>query len=98
MVKEANARLDRAEESHKCIVERNKIVADFLTSSSRCYEAHIEQRCQNSLVQWVLEQVPMIEAELKDAPVVEGSESAGEGTGTKRPHSCDGDDEVSSSR
>lgn len=91
---EAQARLDAAETSLKIIKRRNDLVTEFCVAARDYLRTKDEAGCQNMRARWILEQVPLVEAELTERGVTETGLDAPRGMKRRRRgldnEDCDG--------
>ncbi|KAH8889940.1 hypothetical protein GQ53DRAFT_689303 [Thozetella sp. PMI_491] len=92
MMREAHARLDAAKKSLSAIRRRGDLITKFIQGTWDYKTAQRNVKCQSIRLQWILEQVPWIEAEMIESKAAEGSSDAE--CGTKRRFGRDQDDEV----
>jgi hypothetical protein len=81
MLAEAQSRLDTARDSHKSIKQRGDLIGDFREGTKNYRRAKKDAERHNILLRWILEQVPLVEAELKESEEARRSSAA---RGTKR--------------
>ncbi|KAL2384349.1 hypothetical protein RJZ90_002076 [Blastomyces dermatitidis] len=64
---QAESRLSEAEKVHEFVARREKVIGRFLvaTAKSRTFKHHAERH--KILLKWILEQLPMIESEMKQS-------------------------------
>lgn len=93
MSEEASSGLDKEEEALKAIVRRNDLIDEFLDKTKRCVDCRIKHKCQSNLVRWILDQVSLIDAEVKESQAAEDSLNAGHDSGKKSGRDCDQRDE-----
>ena len=96
MLTEAQSRLDAAQASLKSIKRRGDLITDFICGTWDYKTAEKDAEHHSILVQWILEQLPLVEAELKASKTAEGGSDAERGT--KRRLTRHQDDEPSSDR
>lgn len=96
MLAEAQSRLDAAQASLKSIRRRNGPITDSIRGTFDNVRAKWDAEHHSILVQWILEQMPLVEAELKAFKAAEGGSNAGRGT--KRRLTRHQDDELRNGR
>ena len=96
MITEAHTRLDAAQASLKSIKRRADLITNFVCGTWDYKTAEKDADYHSILVRWMLEQLPLVEAELK-ASMAAGGVSNME-CSTKRRPSCRQDDDLSSDR
>lgn len=92
----AEKRLEAAEEALKVVERRNDLCTVFKQAAARYLCTKEDEQRQRLRIQWILEQVPLVEAELGGSNVV--STDSGVVSGTKTRHSRDEDDDVAQNR
>ncbi|KAM5347255.1 hypothetical protein ACJ41O_010260 [Fusarium nematophilum] len=71
MMKEGTAKLLAAKEQLKCVLQRNEQISTYIRSTFDHTDAQRFSARHRVLVQWVLDQVPLVEAETAQANVKE---------------------------
>lgn len=67
MLNKVSRDVERAERRHKNVKARNDKVSAFINSTSTYFGAKTRWTCHRLYVQWVLEQLPLVEAEMAQA-------------------------------
>ncbi|KHN96184.1 uncharacterized protein MAM_06032 [Metarhizium album ARSEF 1941] len=98
MMREAQSRIDAAEASLKAVKRRCKLISEFMGATSKYYKIKENIRIQGVRLQWIREQMPPLEAELKEAQVSEGSSSARTNKRTLGDDGGDGGDDKAQER
>ncbi|KAK4131478.1 hypothetical protein BT67DRAFT_486143 [Trichocladium antarcticum] len=75
----AQSRLDSARESFDVIKKRNDSVYDFFIKTSKYRETKSKAERHVMLLQWIREQVPLVEAELQQLDTTDGASDVGLG-------------------
>lgn len=96
MITEAHNRLDAAQASLKSIERRADLITNFVCGTWDYKTAEKDADYHSILVRWMLEQLPLVEAELKASMAAEGVSDMERST--KRRLSCCQDDDLSSDR
>ncbi|KAK3333490.1 hypothetical protein B0T19DRAFT_127539 [Cercophora scortea] len=89
----ARSRLDAAKQSLNSIKRRNEFVTDFKVAARDYLNAKHDTDRHSAKMRWILEQVPVVEAEWKEESGA-AEESSQTPRGTKRRLTDDRDDEV----
>lgn len=63
----AKLRLNEANASLESVQRRNQLIIDFCQGTANLYRHRLELQRQERLVRWVLEQMPLVEGELREA-------------------------------
>ncbi|KAH8747275.1 hypothetical protein F5883DRAFT_653602 [Diaporthe sp. PMI_573] len=92
----AQTRLDAAKESLKSIKRRNDLTTDFSRAARNYLIVKEDADRHRAKLRWILEQVPLIEAELKESKAAVARSHTGRGTKRRLRH--DQDDEVTNDR
>ncbi|KZZ99638.1 hypothetical protein AAL_02210 [Moelleriella libera RCEF 2490] len=71
MMKQANFRLEAAKASFKDVMRRGDLITDFVQEASDYRATERNLILQRFRLQWVKEQIPLIEAEVREAPTAE---------------------------
>lgn len=79
MLAEAQSRLDAAQASLKSIRRRNDLIIDFVRGTWDNETAKEDAEHHSILVQWTLEQLPLVEAEFESSKATEDGSSARRG-------------------
>ncbi len=88
-INEARRDLLRADEKLESINKRNEHIGDFVSGAQDLKIAKRDAACHHALIPWILEQVPLIDAELNQTRAIE---SGSDGTKkTKRRLDSDSD-------
>lgn len=85
MLAEAKSRLDAAQELLNYIRRRNDLIIDFIQDTWKNEIAKEDAEHHSVLVQWILEQFPLLEAELESSKATEDDYSIRRGTKRKLP-------------
>ncbi|KAH6614516.1 hypothetical protein B0J18DRAFT_302200 [Chaetomium sp. MPI-SDFR-AT-0129] len=85
----AHSRLVAAKEVRKTIMRRGDLITEFIRGTWDYQRAKRNLRRQHLLLQWILEQMPLIEAELNEPKVAKGGPHAGRGGKRSRLHQDD---------
>lgn len=85
----AHSRLVAAKEALQSINRRGDLITEFIRGTWDYPEAKRKLHRQRLLLQWVLEQTPLIEAELNEPKVAKGGSHAGRGGKRSRSHQDD---------
>jgi hypothetical protein len=93
---EGQSRLDAAKVSLKSVQRRNDLITTFRTAATGYLTAKEDAERHSIRLRWILEQLPLIEAELERTGVAQGRSHTGHGT--KRGLTHDQDDEVTNDR
>ena len=80
MIADAHYRFDAVQESLRATERRNDLVTDFICGQFDYRAAKRNVERHSILLRWIREQVPLIEAELKESGAAEGSSHAERGT------------------
>ena len=80
MIAKAQSRVDAAQESLRAIKRRGDLITDFIRGQFDYRDAKRDVERHSILLRWIREQVPLIEAELKESEAAEGSSHAERGT------------------
>lgn len=96
MIDKAHARLNKATAALKRVKRRGNLVTDFIRATFGHKRARRNLEHHGLLVRWMLEQIPLIEAETSKPRTSGGRSQAGRGT--KRRHGRDGGDEPTDDR
>ncbi|KAK3305051.1 uncharacterized protein B0T15DRAFT_187720 [Chaetomium strumarium] len=87
----AHSRLVQAKDALKTIKRRSDLITEFIRGTWDYQEEKRNLQRQRLLLQWILEQVPLIEAELNQPKVAEGVSHARRCGKRSRPHQDDQD-------
>lgn len=92
----AQSRLDAAKESLQLITRRNDLTTDFKRAARNYLIAKEDADRHSAKLRWILEQVPLVEAELRESDAAKGGPHTGRGTKRRLGH--DQDDEITNDR
>ncbi|SPQ20562.1 d69b2386-a171-44d6-8e59-52cca8eefe89 [Thermothielavioides terrestris] len=85
-VSAAKLRLEEAKKSLESVKRRNQLIVDFCRATENFCEQRDELGRQKCLIQWVWDQMPLVEAELH-GPIESGAEEAAGRESRAGPHS-----------
>ena len=80
MMAEAKSRLDEARQSYKSINRRDGLIGDFRVGIRDYRSSKKDVERHTILLRWILGQVPLVEAELKESEAAETGPDATHGT------------------
>ncbi|KAI0815427.1 hypothetical protein GGR55DRAFT_675044 [Xylaria sp. FL0064] len=94
----AQSRLDAAKESLASIKRQNDLVTEFKVAVRGYLIAKRDATRHSAILQWILEQVPLVEAEINESSVTETSPNPMRGTKRRREDKVDTQNQISHKR